>query len=151
MSDICTRIVDSVLKARLIGTWSLVSYHVELKETGELIQAMGETPRGRVIFTADDWVAFNLEGSDRQPAVTDEDRARLMESLVAYIGRYRIEGDQWITSVQTAWAPEWVGSEQHRTVALEGDLAHVLTPWRKMPNWAPDQLSRSRITFRKQG
>ncbi|NHN83259.1 hypothetical protein GOB93_01200 [Acetobacter musti] len=140
---------DEALKAALTGTWELVSYQVELKETGEFIDAMGDSPRGRVIFTPDNWVAFNLEGTGRQPAATESDRAALMKRLVAYIGRYRIEGNQWITSVETAWAPEWVGSEQRRTVTTDGEYANVLTPWRHMPNWGDGKLSRSIIRFRR--
>ncbi|NHO40287.1 hypothetical protein GOB80_11460 [Acetobacter ghanensis] len=142
---------EEALRQNLIGTWELVSYKVEEKETGSFINAMGPAPRGRVIFTPDGWVAFNLEGSNRLPATTDADRAQLMKTLVAYIGRYRVEGDQWITSVQTAWAPEWVGTEQRRTVTVNGQYADVVTPWRKMPNWAAGRLSRSIIRFRRAG
>ncbi|QEO18873.1 lipocalin-like domain-containing protein (plasmid) [Acetobacter vaccinii] len=137
------------LKKNIVGVWGLVSYKVEDKETGKMIDAMGSSPRGRVIFTPNGWVAFNLEGSDRQPAKTDEDRAHLMKTLVAYIGRYRVEGNQWITSVQTAWAPEWVGTEQRRTIEIDGDFADVITPWRKMPNWDSGKLSRSIIRFKR--
>ncbi|GBQ26362.1 lipocalin-like domain-containing protein [Gluconacetobacter sacchari] len=137
------------LAQKLIGTWELVSYQVEDKQTGEMIEAMGDCPRGRVIFTPDGWVAFNLEGSDRQPATTDWDRAQLMKTLVAYIGRYRIEQDQWITRVETAWAPEWVGTEQRRTVTVDGPHATVVTPWREMPNWGNGSPSRSLIRFRR--
>ncbi|MGA4550822.1 lipocalin-like domain-containing protein [Methylorubrum aminovorans] len=137
------------LAEKIVGTWELVSYKVEDKDTGKLIEAMGPTPRGRVIFTKDGWVAFNLEGSDRQPAKTEAERAELMKTLVAYIGRYRIEGDQWVTSVQTAWAPEWVGTEQRRTIKLDGDYADVVTPWRKMPNWDVGHLSHSVIRFKR--
>lgn len=142
---------EEALRQNLIGTWELVSYKVEEKETGSFINAMGPAPRGRVIFTPDGWVAFNLEGSNRLPATTDADRAQLMKTLVAYIGRYRVEGDQWVTSVQTAWAPEWVGTEQRRTVTVNGQYADVVTPWRKMPNWAAGRLSRSIIRFRRAG
>lgn len=137
------------LANRIVGTWELVSYKVEDQETGKLIDAMGSTPRGRVIFTKDGWVAFNLEGSDRKPATSDADRAALMKNFVAYIGRYRIEGDQWVTSVQTAWAPEWVGTEQRRTVKLDGAYADVTTPWRVMPNWNAGRPSRSLIRFKQ--
>ncbi|MFT9096825.1 MAG: lipocalin-like domain-containing protein [Gluconobacter cerinus] len=133
------------LSKEIVGTWKLVSYQVELQGSEEYIDAMGDFPRGRVIFTIDGWVAFNLEGAGRKPAHSDEDRANLMQTLVAYIGRYRIEGNQWVTTVQTAWAPEWVGTEQRRTVTINGDSAHVVTPWRKMPNWARDRMSRSII------
>ncbi|MFT8467912.1 lipocalin-like domain-containing protein [Acetobacter syzygii] len=142
---------DEALRQSLIGTWELVSYKVEEKETGAFINPMGPAPRGRVVFTPDGWVAFNLEGSNRLAATTDADRAQLMKTLVAYIGRYRVEGDQWITSVQTAWAPEWVGTEQRRTVIVNGQYADVVTPWRKMPNWAAGRLSRSIIRFRRAG
>ena len=137
------------LKKNIVGVWGLVSYKVEDKETGKMIDAMGSSPRGRVIFTPDGWVAFNLEGSDRQPAKTDADRAHLMKTLVAYIGRYRVEGNQWVTSVQTAWAPEWVGTDQRRTIEINGDYANVITPWRKMPNWDSGKMSRSIIRFKR--
>ena len=143
----CTK--EDALRQNLIGTWELVSYQVEEKESGNFINAMGPAPRGRVVFTPDGWVAFNLEGSNRLAATTDTDRAQLMKTLVAYIGRYRVEGDQWITTVQTAWAPEWVGTEQRRTVTVDGQYADVVTPWRKMPNWAAGKLSRSIIRFRR--
>lgn len=140
---------EEALRQDLIGTWELVSYKVEEKESGKFINAMGPAPRGRVVFTPDGWVAFNLEGSNRLAATSDTDRAQLMKTLVAYIGRYRVEGDQWITTVQTAWAPEWVGTEQRRTVTVNGQYADVVTPWRKMPNWAAGRLSRSIIRFRR--
>lgn len=139
------------LKAALIGTWELVSYVVEEKETRTQIPAMGQSPRGRVIFTADDWVAFNLEGEGRAPAQTKQEKAELLQTLVSYIGRFRIEEDAWITRIETAWIPEWVGSEQKRFVRIEGEIAHVTTPWRHMPNWQPDRLTRSRIQFRRLG
>ncbi|MBE7197564.1 MAG: lipocalin-like domain-containing protein [Parafilimonas terrae] len=137
------------LADRIVGTWELVSYKVEDKETGQLIDAMGSTPRGRAIFTRDGWVAFNLEGSNRQPATSDAERAELMKSLVAYIGRYRIEGDEWVTAVQTAWAPEWVGTEQRRAIRMDGDYADVTTPWRVMPNWGGGRPSRSHVRFKR--
>lgn len=138
------------LRSRLIGTWELVSYKVEEKDTLRTIDAMGTSPRGRVIFTDSGWVAFNLEGSGREFSNTDAGRAQLMKTLVAYIGRYRIEGNCWITSVETAWTPDWVGTEQRRQVVLDGrDHADVVTPWRKMPNWMPDKLTRSIIRFRR--
>ncbi|WP_291366480.1 lipocalin-like domain-containing protein [Acetobacter sp. UBA5411] len=144
-----SELVGEDLKKALIGTWQLVSYQVELQETGEFIDAMGETPRGRVIFTPDNWVAFNLEGSNRTPAETVDDHLALLNTLVAYIGRYRIEGNQWVTTVETAWAPQWVGTEQRRTVKVDGEFASVITPWRKMPNWGGGKMSRSIIRFRR--
>jgi hypothetical protein len=74
-----------------------------------------------------------------------------MQTLVAYIGRYHIEDNQWITQVETAWAPEWVGTQQRRTVTVDGNTADVITPWRLMPNWGGGQMSRSIIRFHRAG
>jgi hypothetical protein len=69
--------------------------------------------------------------------------------LVAYTGTYRIEGDKWITKVDVAWNPEWVGTEQARSFKLDGERLQVLTPWRVMPNWADKEMTRSIITFER--
>ncbi|MEL6063441.1 MULTISPECIES: lipocalin-like domain-containing protein [unclassified Methylobacterium] len=92
-------------------------------------------------------MAFNRKDSDRKPASTDAVRAERMKSVVASISHYRIEGNEWITSVETAWAPDWVGTEQPRTVRLTGDVAEVMPLWRAMPNWGAGHLSRSRVRF----
>jgi hypothetical protein len=67
--------------------------------------------------------------------------------LVAYTGKYRLEGDKWITSVDVAWNPAWVGTEQSRNFKVEGNRLKVLTPWRIMPNWADKGMTRSINTF----
>ncbi|GBR11874.1 lipocalin-like domain-containing protein [Asaia spathodeae] len=144
-----TDVTGDALRQALIGTWELIAYSVEERDTACLVPAMGEAPRGRVIFTQDGWVAFNLEGEGRVPARNDADRAALLQTLVSYIGRFRIEGNAWITQIETAWVPEWVGSEQKRFVSLSGNIANVTTPWRHMPNWAPEKLTRSLIRFRR--
>ena len=76
-------------------------------------------------------------------------RADLLNTLVAYTGIYRIEGDRWITKVDVAWNPEWVGTEQARNFKIEGDRLKVLTPWRIMPNWPEKGMSRSIVTLER--
>jgi hypothetical protein len=135
----------------VVGTWRLVSYEVEVASTGECFPAMGERPAGYTIFSAQGRVWFMLTGEARQPGETDRERSRLLETLIAYTGRYRIEGDDWITAVDVAWNPAWVGTEQRRQFALEGDRLRVLTPWRVMPNWADKGETRSIVTFERVG
>jgi hypothetical protein len=91
---------------------------------------------GYVNFSPDGRVMFILTGEGRKPAKTVEERADLLSTLVAYTGIYRVEGDRWITKVDVAWNPEWVGTEQSRNFKIEGNRLHVLTPWRIKPNWA---------------
>ena len=85
----------------------------------------------------------------RMPASSSEDSAELLNSLVSYAGTYRIEGNEWITSVQVAWKPDWVNTEQRRQFEIKDNRLRVLTTWRIMPNWADKGLQRSILTFVK--
>lgn len=136
-------------RAQIQGVWKLVSYEVEIQSTGQKEFPMGQKPTGYVTFTADGRVFFVLTGDGRKPAKTDQERAALLGSLVAYTGTYRLEADKWITKVEVAWNPEWVGTEQARSYKVDGDRLQVLTPWRLMPNWPDKGMTRSIVTFER--
>ena len=133
----------------LQGTWRLVSYQVEIQTTGEMMHPMGRHPTGYVVFNPEGRVFFVLTAEGRKAGKSAEEKARLLDTVIAYTGAYRTEGDKWITSVEVAWNPEWIGTEQSRAFKLEGERLTVLTPWRLMPNWADKGMSRSIITFQK--
>jgi len=131
------------------GVWRLVAYEIEIQATDQKEPVMGKNPTGYVIFTPEGRVWFVLTGEGRKPAKTVQERAELLDSLVAYTGTYRIEGDKWITKVEVAWNPAWVGTEQTRSFKVDGDRLSVLTPWRVMPNWAEKGMTRSIVTFER--
>lgn len=132
-----------------LGIWKLVSYEIEIQATGQKEPVMGNNPTGYVIFIPEGRVWFVLTGEGRKPAKTVQERAELLDSLVAYTGTYRIEGEKWITKVEVAWNPAWVGTEQARSFKVAGDRLSVLSPWRVMPNWAEKGMTRSIITFER--
>jgi Lipocalin-like domain len=136
-------------RQQVIGFWKLISYVVEIQATGQIEQVMGQHPTGYVNFSPEGRVMFILTGEGRKPAKTTEERADLLSTLVAYTGTYRIEGDRWITKVDVAWNPEWVGTEQARSFRIDGERLQVLTPWRVMPNWPEKGMQRSIITFER--
>jgi hypothetical protein len=132
----------------LQGEWKLVSYEVEIQSNGQKIYPMGRNPNGYVIFTPDrDIFLFTAEG--RMPAKTEAENAELLKTMLAYSGKYRIEGDSWITKIDIAWNPEWVGTEQKRSFKVDGDRLQVHTPWRIMPDWADKGMTRSIVTFER--
>lgn len=131
------------------GVWKLVSYDVEVQATGQKLPVMGEKPTGYVAFLPDGRVFFMLTGEGRKPAKTDEERAELLNTLVAYTGTYTVEAGSWTTNVEVAWNPEWIGTKQTRSFKIEGDRLSVSTPWRLMPNWADKGMTRSIITFER--
>jgi len=132
----------------LVGSWRLISYQVESRDTRQMIPAMGEHPTGRVIFTSDHRVSFVLTGDKRKAGKTDAEKAALLNSLVSYTGTEYTTGNQWCTRVEAAWNPEWVATTQCREFQVNGNRLKVLTPWRQMPNWPG--TTRSIITFERE-
>lgn len=135
--------------SRIVGTWRLLSYVVEVQATGEKLPVMGEKPTGYVTFLPGGRVFFMLTGEGRKPARTDRERAELLDTLVAYTGTYSVRGDSWTTNVDVAWNPEWVGTKQVRSFKLEGSRLDILTPWRIMPNWPDKGMTRSIVGFER--
>ncbi len=129
------------------GLWKLVSYEVEVQATGMKEPVMGAHPTGYAYFTPEGRVFFLLTGEGRKPAKDAAGKAALLDTMVAYTGTVSLTGDQWTAKLDTAWNPEWVGTEQTRTFTITGDRLSVLTPWRVMPNWAQHGQTRSIVTF----
>ena len=127
----------------LTGAWRLVCYEVEIQATGGRLTPMGEHPSGYVMFSPCGRVWFMLTAQDRPV----NDPARLLDTMIAYSGRYEVEQSDWITHVDVAWDPAWVGTQQRRRFQFEDALLRVSTPWRVMPNWAEHGMTRSIITF----
>jgi hypothetical protein len=132
---------------KVLGTWKLVSYETEVQATGEKEPATGQIPTGYVAFKAEGRVFLVLTGEARKPAKTSQERAELFTTLVAYTGTYRVEGDKWTTKVEVAWIPEWVGTEQVRSLTVDGERLQVLSPWRVTPNWPDKGMTRSIVAF----
>jgi hypothetical protein len=135
--------------SNVVGTWKLVSNDVVSQATGEKSPVMGENPTGYASFTADGRVYFVLTAEGRKPATTDQERAQLLKTVVAYTGTYRVEEDKWTVKVDAAWNPEWVGTEQVRSFKIDRGRLQVVTPWRIQPNWADKGVTRNMLTFER--
>jgi len=120
-------------RGKILGIWRLVSYEVESQATREREPVVGKNPTGYILFTPEGRMMVVNTGEGRKPASTDQDRAELFKSLVAYTGMYRVEGDKWITKVDVAANPAWVGTEQTRFFRVDGDRLQESTPEMK---WA---------------
>jgi len=135
-------------RTKILGEWRLVSFEAEIQATGQKEPVMGENPTGYAIFT-ETRAFFLLTGGERKPAKTVQERAELLNTLVAYTGAYRLEGDEWVTTVDVAWNPEWFGTEQKRFFKMEGDRLQVLTTWGVHPNWPDKGMTRRILAFEK--
>ena len=132
---------------KIIGTRKLASYETEVQTDGKKEPAMGQNQTGYVVFNAEGRVILIVTGEGRKPAKTDQERADLFTTLIAYTGTYRVDGDKWTTKVEVSWVPEWVGTEQVRSVTVDGERLQVMSPWRVNPNWVDKGMTRSIVTF----
>ena len=119
--------------AKVVGTWRPVSWVAEFQATGEREYPMGKNPTGNMIFTPEGRIMMVVTGEGRKTAATDQGRADLWRSMVAYTGMYRLEGDKYITKIDASWNHVWVGTEQVRFFRLDGDRLEVITAWMDAP------------------
>jgi|SRR5271167_4930385 len=134
--------------ASLVGTWQLVSVQFEFADTGECVDVYGPQPSGYLILTDGGRLMGIITAADRAPPATDADRAALFESMMAYSGEYRAEGeDKFVTTVDLAWHPAWHG-EQTRFFALDGDMLSITTAQLAHPRF-PNRLGRGVLLFRR--
>lgn len=117
------------LEADVFGTWRLVSMRIQVAGDDAPGHGLfGPDPFGRAIFTPDHYGIGYIARSNRKPASNDAEAAALLRSMIAYTGRFRIDGDRMITAVDGAWSEDWNGTEQVRFIRLEGDTLTLTTP-----------------------
>jgi hypothetical protein len=136
-------------RENIVGSWKLVSVVYEDAATKERTPVLGEHPRGYQIATPDGlWLAL-VTADNRPIPKTVEERARALQTMISYSGRYRVEDGKVITKVEAAWNEAWVGGEQVRFVRFEGaDLLHIESPPMPHPN-VNDKTVRVIVSWRR--
>jgi Lipocalin-like domain len=128
---------DAADRARIVGTWTLVSVVYEDQESKQQTPVYGEHPKGYQIATPEGrWLAL-VTAEGRKVPQTDAERAQALRTMIAYAGRYRVADGKVVTKVEAAWNEAWVGGEQTRFIRFEGDdLLHIESPPMPHPNLA---------------
>ena len=110
----------------IVGSWRLVSYQ-RVVDNGPPRNGLGEHPKGYIILTPEGRMVLLTTADRRKPGPSDAERVELWKSMVAYTGKYRIEGNDFITLVDVSWNEEWNGTEQRRHFKIEGDKLILTT------------------------
>ena len=126
---------DAELRQLIVGSWKLVAVEYEDQATKERSPVLGKNPRGYQIATADGlWLAL-VTAENRPVPKTDEERARALQTMISYSGRYSVADGRVTTKVEVAWNEAWVGGEQVRFIRFEGrDLLYIDSPPMPHPN-----------------
>ena len=107
----------------LMGVWILLSAYGERLDTKERILLFGENPRGVLMLHESGRMAALIT-----PSLQRDDPPPPLRQLVAYSGRYRIEPpSRFVTDVDIAWFPTWVGSAQGRNFSFKDGELHIVT------------------------
>lgn len=112
----------------LFGTWSLISLEFVMSDSNERIDMYGTDPLGYIVITSDYRMMTIVTARGRVSSTSAPNDADLFKSMMAYTGPFRIEGDdQFITTVEVAWHPGWIGTEQARHFSVTGDVLSITT------------------------
>jgi Lipocalin-like domain len=111
----------------LVGAWQLLSWENQAAD-GQVTYPMGADALGYVIYAADGRFSVTISRRGRAGFAagdllggTTKEKAQAVEGFVAYAGRYSFHGDRVIHHVELSLFPNWVGTDQQRSVELSGD------------------------------
>ena len=135
---------------RLYGCWRLVSFDTELQDSKERIQPWGADPNGYLIFGSDGRMMVLITAKVRQAGSSGEKLAALFNTMMAYTGRYRLDGDKFTVKIDSSWNEAWNGSEQERFYKLHGDTLEVSTAWMPNPLVSGNPIGRGILSFRRE-
>ncbi|TCZ57799.1 lipocalin-like domain-containing protein [Roseicella aquatilis] len=133
---------------RLAGSWVLVAYQITWGQEAPR-DLFGARPQGRLIATPEGQMVLLVAAEDRRatPGGGDAERAALHKAMVAYTGRYRVEGGRMIVAVDTAWNKAWEGTEQARDFRFDGEGRLLLEARGTGVFDRPDTPWVARLTF----
>jgi hypothetical protein len=116
---------SSLAQESLVGAYRLVSMVRDVKGVGPT-EYMGKAPRGSLIFTPKH-VIFFWTAETRKPGTSVADKAALYDTLNGFSGRYRVDGNKLIISVDASVNETWTGTDQVRYIEWSGNRLTLTT------------------------
>jgi Lipocalin-like domain len=109
--------------ARLFGSWRLISLTVKtVGSDASPSEIFGPHPFGRLILTPEHYMATYISASDRKPFGKETEATAFMRTMIAYTGKFRLEGDKVIFKIDGNWNEnEFSKNEQVRYFTIDGD------------------------------
>jgi hypothetical protein len=132
----------------LIGVWKITVFQVEIEGSSERHNIYDDHPTGYLIITAEGCMMPLLTADERR---ADASPDVLFSTMNGYSGRYRLQGeDTFVTKVDTAWHPAWLGSEQVRHFKLDGNILSIISPPQDYPKF-PGKRVRGIAVWEREG
>ncbi len=111
----------------LIGNWRLISWERETIATGQKKPFLGTNPSGFMIFTREGRTMVIITGEGRLGLNAKQHCEELLSTMYAYTGTFKVQGDKWITKIDVASNPGFVGNSQIRSFKIDGNRLQVIS------------------------
>ena len=102
----------------LVGTYKLVSLFIEVD--GKPYEPLAGAPRGYLVLTPTHFIYF-FTAENRKFGTSVDAKAALLDSLVAYAGLYRVEGDKFLQIIEVSFTESEKGKTHVTTYELSGN------------------------------
>ncbi|MGE0802237.1 MAG: lipocalin-like domain-containing protein [Lautropia sp.] len=130
---LATRAEPGAADNPLVGTWQLARWEISYGDGRPSTLPYGDAASGLIVYSDDGWMNACI-GRGGRPRLSSEsvrsapeaERLAAFESFFQYAGRYTLRREagrvvQVVHAVRQALNPNFVGSEQIRDVAFDGD------------------------------
>lgn len=111
----------SLSAADVAGSWRLAAWRVEYPDGGPPEFPFGADADGLLVYASDGWMAAFMSRRERSPLSDPSARradlvskARVLDEVLAYAGRWRLEGDVLYHDVVISLNPVLAGTAQVR-------------------------------------
>ena len=138
VSLVCILMLDLQAEAQdasqLVGVWKLKTYERKTLADGKSAKLYGENPSGYVHYTkGGHFSSVGFAEGRKVPAggvskTTDAEKAALFNSMYAYTGLYKVDGDKITLSVDASWNHDWAGTTITRKIVIAGKTLTIETP-----------------------
>jgi hypothetical protein len=110
----------------IVGTYRLLSSQRMIVETGQKEDSYGKAPAGFITYGSDGRMMVLIVFSNRTKPesldkLTDQQRADLFRTMLAYTGTYKFSGTQVEHHIDASWNEIWTGTTQVRDIKKDGE------------------------------
>lgn len=116
------------------GTFKVVSFSLDVD--GVSTEPYGKIPRGFLVLTPERFIGI-VTAEGRKFGTSVNEKAALWDSMIAYSGRYEIEGEKLLISVDVSYNESWNGTRIVRYWNLSSNrltLTSPPAPWSRDPS-----------------
>jgi hypothetical protein len=123
------------MRSPILGTWKLISASSSTSDGERNDTAFGVGPTGFITYNPDGRMSVLISHGGRKllsPSAsnppTAEQQADAFRAFVAYAGRYTLRTDDVVHHIDISFIQDWVGTDQIRTIKIEGERLVLATP-----------------------